>query len=199
MTCHRTLAMMARSVVISASHPHQAAGRDGVLAGRVGQAWVMTLGTAPRQRLTLAVACTAQVMMVLDVMIVGVVLPSLRTNSTSRPRAWNGWLVPMPWLWSPRRECPECGTRRSGDPGHRVNRLGGWAGVVQGWSKGCRPDLGRHHGRWRDGCGTTATGTAVRPRRWTAPCRGPRRRPYTKLRTSVFGSYFYQASQGLAI
>jgi len=38
----------------------------------------MRLGTQPRQRLTLAVACTAQVMMVLDVMIVSVALPSLQ-------------------------------------------------------------------------------------------------------------------------
>src|ERR1700727_2530592 len=38
----------------------------------------MTLRTRPRQRLTLAVACTAQVMMVLDVMVVSVALPSLQ-------------------------------------------------------------------------------------------------------------------------
>jgi MFS transporter, DHA2 family, methylenomycin A resistance protein len=38
----------------------------------------MALATRPRQRLTLAVACTAQVMMVLDVMIVSVALPSLQ-------------------------------------------------------------------------------------------------------------------------
>ena len=38
----------------------------------------MTLGTGARQRLTLAVACTAQVMMMLDVMIVSVALPSLQ-------------------------------------------------------------------------------------------------------------------------
>ena len=38
----------------------------------------MTLGTRPRQRLTVTAACTAQVMMVLDVMIVSVALPSLQ-------------------------------------------------------------------------------------------------------------------------
>jgi hypothetical protein len=51
----------------------------------------MRLGTQPRQRLTLVVACTAQVMMVLDVMIVSVALPSCSASFTSRPRAWNGW------------------------------------------------------------------------------------------------------------
>jgi hypothetical protein len=46
----------------------------------------MRLGTQPRQRLTLAVACTAQVMMVLDVMIVSVALPSLVANARLRNR-----------------------------------------------------------------------------------------------------------------
>jgi MFS transporter, DHA2 family, methylenomycin A resistance protein len=38
----------------------------------------MTLGTRPRQRLTLAVACLAQGMMVLDVLIVSVALPAMQ-------------------------------------------------------------------------------------------------------------------------
>lgn len=38
----------------------------------------MALGTRPRQRLTVPAACTAQVMMVLDVMIVSVALLSLQ-------------------------------------------------------------------------------------------------------------------------
>src|SRR5690349_13877437 len=38
----------------------------------------MTLGTRPRQRLTLAVACMAQGMMVLDVLIVSVALPAMQ-------------------------------------------------------------------------------------------------------------------------
>jgi len=38
----------------------------------------MTLGTRPSQRLTLAVACMAQGMMVLDVLIVSVALPAMQ-------------------------------------------------------------------------------------------------------------------------
>jgi MFS transporter, DHA2 family, methylenomycin A resistance protein len=52
----------------------------------------MTLGTAPRQRLTLAVACTAQVMMVLDVMIVSAALPSLQHELHLSPAGLE-WVV----------------------------------------------------------------------------------------------------------
>ena len=52
----------------------------------------MTPGTARRQRLTLAVACTAQVMMVLDVMIVSVALPSLQHELHLSPAGLE-WLV----------------------------------------------------------------------------------------------------------
>ena len=52
----------------------------------------MTLSTAPRQRLTLAVACTAQVMMVLDVMIVSVALPSLQHELHLSPAGLE-WVV----------------------------------------------------------------------------------------------------------
>jgi MFS transporter, DHA2 family, methylenomycin A resistance protein len=52
----------------------------------------MRLGTQPRQRLTLAVACTAQVMMVLDVMIVSVALPSLQRELHLSPAGLE-WVV----------------------------------------------------------------------------------------------------------
>src|SRR5262250_827508 len=52
----------------------------------------MTLGTQPRQRLTLAVACTAQAMMVLDVMIVSVALPSLQRELRLSPAGLE-WVV----------------------------------------------------------------------------------------------------------
>src|SRR5579871_2279293 len=52
----------------------------------------MTLGTARRQRLTLTVACTAQVMMVLDVMIVSVALPSLQHELHLSPAGLE-WVV----------------------------------------------------------------------------------------------------------
>src|SRR5215813_7912547 len=52
----------------------------------------MILGTRPRQRLTLAVACTAQVMMVLDVMIVSVALPSLQRELGFSPAGLE-WVV----------------------------------------------------------------------------------------------------------
>ncbi len=52
----------------------------------------MTLGTARRQRLTLAVACTAQIMMVLDVMIVSVALPSLQHELHLSPAGLE-WVV----------------------------------------------------------------------------------------------------------
>src|SRR5215468_5287261 len=52
----------------------------------------MRLGTQPRQRLTLVVACTAQVMMVLDVMIVSVALPSLQRELGFSPAGLE-WVV----------------------------------------------------------------------------------------------------------
>jgi MFS family permease len=52
----------------------------------------MMLGARPKQRLTLAVACTAQVMMVLDVMIVSVALPSLQ-HELHLPPAGLEWVV----------------------------------------------------------------------------------------------------------
>ena len=52
----------------------------------------MRLGTQPGQRLTLLVACTAQVMMVLDVMIVGVALPSLQRELHLSPAGLE-WVV----------------------------------------------------------------------------------------------------------
>ncbi len=52
----------------------------------------MTLGTAPTQRLTLPVACTAQVMMMLDVMIVSVALPSLQHELHLSPAGLE-WVV----------------------------------------------------------------------------------------------------------
>lgn len=52
----------------------------------------MRLGTQPRQRLTLVVACTAQVMMVLDVMIVSVALPSLQRELHLSPAGLE-WVV----------------------------------------------------------------------------------------------------------
>jgi len=45
----------------------------------------MTLGTRPRQRLTVTAACTAQVMMVLDVMIVSVAFRPCSTSFASSP------------------------------------------------------------------------------------------------------------------
>ena len=48
--------------------------------------------TQPRQRLTLAVACTAQVMMVLDVMIVSVALPALQRELRLSPAGLE-WVV----------------------------------------------------------------------------------------------------------
>lgn len=52
----------------------------------------MRLSTQPRQRLTLVVACTAQVMMVLDVMIVSVALPSLQRELHLSPAGLE-WVV----------------------------------------------------------------------------------------------------------
>ena len=52
----------------------------------------MRLGTRPRQRLTLAVTCAAQVMMVLDVMIVSVALPSLQRELHLSPAGLE-WVV----------------------------------------------------------------------------------------------------------
>jgi MFS family permease len=52
----------------------------------------MRLSTQPSQRLTLAVACTAQVMMVLDVMIVSVALPSLQHQLHLSPSGLE-WVV----------------------------------------------------------------------------------------------------------
>ena len=52
----------------------------------------MILGTRPRQRLTVAAACTAQVMMVLDVMIVSVALPSLQRELSLSPAGLE-WVV----------------------------------------------------------------------------------------------------------
>jgi MFS transporter, DHA2 family, methylenomycin A resistance protein len=52
----------------------------------------MSLGTTSRQRLTLAAACTAQVMMVLDVMIVSVALPTLQHELRLSPAGLE-WVV----------------------------------------------------------------------------------------------------------
>src|SRR5258708_20142464 len=52
----------------------------------------MTLGNRPRQRLTVTAACTAQVMMVLDVMIVSVALPSLQRELHLSPAGLE-WVV----------------------------------------------------------------------------------------------------------
>jgi MFS family permease len=52
----------------------------------------MRLRTRPRQRLTLVVACTAQVMIVLDVMIVSVALPSLQRELHLSPAGLE-WVV----------------------------------------------------------------------------------------------------------
>jgi DHA2 family methylenomycin A resistance protein-like MFS transporter len=52
----------------------------------------MAPATTPRQRLTLAVACTGQVMMVLDVMIVSVALPSLQHELHLSPAGLE-WVV----------------------------------------------------------------------------------------------------------
>ena len=52
----------------------------------------MTLGTRPRQRLTLAVACMAQGMMVLDVLIVSVALPAMQRELHLSPAGLE-WIV----------------------------------------------------------------------------------------------------------
>jgi MFS transporter, DHA2 family, methylenomycin A resistance protein len=52
----------------------------------------MPLGTRRRQRLTLAVACTAQVMMVLDVLIVSVALPAMQRQLHLSPAGLE-WVV----------------------------------------------------------------------------------------------------------
>ena len=52
----------------------------------------MTLGTRPRQRLTLAVACLAQGMMVLDVLIVSVALPAMQHELHLSPAGLE-WIV----------------------------------------------------------------------------------------------------------
>jgi MFS family permease len=52
----------------------------------------MTLGTRPRQRLTLAVACMAQGMMVLDVLIVSVALPAMQRELHLSPAGLE-WVV----------------------------------------------------------------------------------------------------------
>ncbi|HTZ92848.1 MAG TPA: MFS transporter [Streptosporangiaceae bacterium] len=52
----------------------------------------MALGTRSRQRLTLATACTAQVMMVLDVLIVSVALPSMQRELRLSPAGLE-WVV----------------------------------------------------------------------------------------------------------
>jgi MFS transporter, DHA2 family, methylenomycin A resistance protein len=52
----------------------------------------MTVGTRPRQRLTLAVACLAQGMMVLDVLIVSVALPAMQ-HELHLPPAGLEWVV----------------------------------------------------------------------------------------------------------
>ena len=52
----------------------------------------MTLGTKPRQRLTLAVACMTQGMMVLDVLIVSVALPSMQHELHLSPAGLE-WVV----------------------------------------------------------------------------------------------------------
>ena len=57
-----------------------------------GQAWVMALGGRRRQRLTLAMACMAQVMMVLDVLIVIVALPAMQHELRLSPSGLE-WVV----------------------------------------------------------------------------------------------------------
>src|ERR1700745_1991152 len=52
----------------------------------------MTLGTRPRQRLTLAVACLAQGMMVLDVLVVSVALPAMQRELHLSPAGLE-WIV----------------------------------------------------------------------------------------------------------
>ena len=52
----------------------------------------MTLGTRRRQRLTLAVACMAQGMMVLDVLIVSVALPAMQHELHLSPAGLE-WVV----------------------------------------------------------------------------------------------------------
>ena len=60
----------------------------------------MTPGTRPRQRLTLAVACMAQGMMVLDVLIVRVALPAMQHELHLLPAGleWvvSGYVCPPP-------------------------------------------------------------------------------------------------------
>src|ERR1700751_5002068 len=62
----------------------------------------MTLGTRPRQRLTLAVACMAQGMMVLDVLIVSVALPAMQHELHLSPAGleWvvSGYALALPAL-----------------------------------------------------------------------------------------------------
>src|SRR6476646_3943870 len=65
---------------------------DAAGLGQVRQAVVMTLGTRPRQRLTLAVACMAQGMMVLDVLIVSVALPAMQRELHLSPAGLE-WIV----------------------------------------------------------------------------------------------------------
>lgn len=68
------------------------ASRDGVPAGQAGQAGLMSPGATLTQRLTLAAACIAQVMMVLDVMIVSVALPALQHELHLSPAGLE-WVV----------------------------------------------------------------------------------------------------------
>src|SRR6185437_13737934 len=56
------------------------------------QAGLMTLGGGSRQRLTLVVACIAQVMMVLDVLIVSVALPAMQRELGLSPAGLE-WVV----------------------------------------------------------------------------------------------------------
>jgi hypothetical protein len=139
----------------------------------------MTLGTVPRQRLTLAGACTAQVMMVLDVMFVSV---ASRVCRRASPLAHGHGM-------GGQRRCPGSGHRagsaQSAVPGvlgpRPPRKATRWLG-----GRGSELAEGVPSGSWTPpwkvagwGCGTAATGTAVRPRRWTAPCSGPGRRPHT--------------------
>jgi MFS transporter, DHA2 family, methylenomycin A resistance protein len=63
-----------------------------VPAGQAGQAPLVALDATLRQRLTLAVAGTAQVMLVLDIMIVAVALPTLQHELHLSPAGLE-WLV----------------------------------------------------------------------------------------------------------
>src|ERR1700722_2877327 len=65
---------------------------DLVPGQRVGQAVAMVMGTRLRQRLTLAVACLAQGMMVLDVLIVSVALPAMQRELHLLPASLE-WVV----------------------------------------------------------------------------------------------------------